>query len=255
MTSTLKGPRKAAPGKQAALRRSPMPSSPGGLVLSRGNAPADGLIVGGEPRVHLLPPEVIGRKRARVIRRRLGVGLVGVVLVVAVGLGLATLSMASAQSQLALAQAQTTSILQQQAKYGDVLKVKADAAAIQGAQKQATAQEISWQPFIQRFEATLPSDAVITGIKGGIDSPFEVAPAITIPLQGPRVASVVATISMDQSSIADWLNTLPALKGFVDATPNSIALGNNGQYVVSITLHINKDALANRFTKNAGANK
>jgi Tfp pilus assembly protein PilN len=255
MTSTLKGPRKPAPGKQAALRRSPAPGITAGLVLSRGNPPADGLIVGGEPRVHLLPPEVIGRKRARIVRRRLGMGLVAVILAVAVGLGLATLTMASAQSELTIAQAQTTSIISQQAKYSDVLKVKADAAAIQAAQKQATAQEISWQPFIKRFEATLPAGASITGITGSIDAPFEVAPQVTDPLQGPRVATVVATISMDQSTIAGWLNTLPALKGFVDATPNSITLGNNGQYVVAITVHINKDALANRFTKNAGANK
>jgi len=60
---------------------------------------------------------------------------------------------------------------------------------------------------------------------------------------------------MQQSTIAGWLNSLPAIKGFVDVTPNSIALGNNGNYVVSITLHINKDALANRFTKTTGASK
>jgi hypothetical protein len=255
MTSTLKGPRKAAPGKQAVVRRSPAIPNGGGLVLSRGNPPADGLIVGGEPRVHLLPPEVIARKKGRIVRRRLGMGLVAVILAVAVGLGLATLSMASAQGQLAVAQAQTTSILEQQAKYGDVLKVKADAAAIQAAQKQATAQEISWQPFIKRFEATLPPGATITEITTSIDAPFEVAPAQTVPLEGPRVATVVATLSMDQSSIAGWLNTLPALKGFVDVTPNSIAIGNSGGYVVAITLHINKDALANRFTKNAEASK
>ena len=213
------------------------------------------MIIGGEPRVHLLPPEVIARKKGRVVRRRLGMGFVAVILAVAVGLGLATLSMASTQGQLSVAQAQTTSILQQQEKYSDVLKVKADAASIQAAQKQATAQEISWQPFIQRFEATLPVGASITGITASIDSPFEVAPPVTDPLEGPRVATVVATLSMQQSTIAGWLNSLPALKGFVDVTPNSIALGNGGAYVVSITLHINKDALANRFTKAGGANK
>jgi Tfp pilus assembly protein PilN len=224
-------------------------------VISKGNAPVDGLILGGEPRVHLLPPEVVARKKARIVRRRLGMGLVAVVLVLAVGLGLGTLSMASAQSELAIAQAQTTSILQQQAKYSDVLKVKADAAAIQTAQKQATAQEISWQPFIERFEATLPAGASITGLTASIDAPFEVAPPVTDPLEGPRIATVVATISMNQATIAGWLNTLPTLKGFVDATPNSISIGSGGAYVVSITMHINKDALANRFTKTAEANK
>ena len=56
MTSTLKGPRKAAPGKQAVVRRSPAIPNGGGLVLSRGNPPADGLIVGGERQ---FPPNAL----------------------------------------------------------------------------------------------------------------------------------------------------------------------------------------------------
>jgi hypothetical protein len=60
---------------------------------------------------------------------------------------------------------------------------------------------------------------------------------------------------MDQSTIAGWLDSLPALKGFVDVTPNSVTLGTGSSYVVSITLHLSKDALANRFTKDAGGTK
>jgi Tfp pilus assembly protein PilN len=255
MTSTIKAPRKAPAGKKPFLPRSSSPSGSGAVVLARSGGPIEGLVIGGEPRVHLLPPQVLARKKGRAFRRKLGVGLVAVIVLVALGVGLATVSLAASQAALLTAQQQSSSILQQQAKYGDVLKVKADAVTIQTGQKQATTQEISWQPFINSFEATLPADASITSITASIDSPFAVAPVITDPLQGPRVATVAATLSMSQSEIAGWLNSLPALKGFVDVTPNSVTLGTGNAYVVSITLHLSKDALANRFTKDAGGTK
>jgi Tfp pilus assembly protein PilN len=255
MTSTVKAPRKPPAGKQPAITRSSAPNGPGTVAIAKGKAASDGLIVGGEPRVHLLPPQVLARKQSRVIRRRLGMGLVGVIVLVAVGVGLATLAMASSQSNLLSAQQETASILQQQARYGDVLKVKADDATIQAAQKQATAQEILWQPFIKSFEAALPAGASITSLSASIDSPFAPAQPVTIPLEGPRIATVTATVVMAQSSISGWLNSLPALKGFVDMTPDNVAVGSGGGYSVSITLHLNKDVLANRFATGAGAGK
>jgi hypothetical protein len=60
---------------------------------------------------------------------------------------------------------------------------------------------------------------------------------------------------MPQASISGWLDTLPQLKGYVDATPNSITAGTPGaNYTVAVTIHLNKAALENRFTK-AGAKK
>jgi hypothetical protein len=256
MTSTIKAPRKAPAGKKPFLPRSSSSNGSGAVVLARSGGPIEGLTIGGEPRVHLLPPQVLARKKGRALRRKLGVGLVGVIILVAVGVGLASLSLASSQSALLTAQQESSSILQQQAKYGDVLKVKADAATIQSGQKQATSQEILWQPFISSFEALMPADASVTTMNASIDSPFAVAPPITDPLQGPRVATVTATLAMNQSDISGWLTTLTSLKGFVDVTPNSVVLiPNGGNYAVSITLHLSKDALANRFTKNAGGTK
>jgi hypothetical protein len=49
--------------------------------------------------------------------------------------------------------------------------------------------------------------------------------------------------------------TLPSIKGFVDEMPGSVTLNTDGSYSVAITMHLNKDALANRFTKDAGQSK
>jgi hypothetical protein len=259
MTTTVKPPRAASP-KPKGGPRTPRSSGGGALVLSRGSEQIEGLVLGGEPRVHLIPPTVLARKKGKDLRRRLGLGIVGVIVLVAAGLGLATLSTAGSQNSLLAAQQQTTSILQEQAKYGDVLKVKADAASIQASQKTATAQEILWAPFYKSFEATVPSGGVITALSVSLDNPLGKNSASTgassssAPLQGAHVATIQGTLTMPQGSIAGWLDSLPALTGFVDVTPSSIT-GAGTNYTVSITMHINSAAFANRFTKDAGTTK
>jgi hypothetical protein len=256
MTTTAKAPRKAAVGPKRP--RTSASAEAGTALATRNTAPIEGLVIGGEPRVHLLPPHVLIHRRARIVRRRLGFGVVGVLLLVVVGFGAANLSMINSQSNLLAAQSETSSILQQQAKYGDVLKVKADASAIQSSQKLATAQEILWAPFYTSFEATMPADSSITSLSAAVDDPFGVSStpaAASGPLQGVHVATIQGTLTMPQSSISGWLDSLTTLKGFVDVTPNSVTSGDGGIYTVSITMHINKDVLANRFTKVTGDNK
>jgi hypothetical protein len=41
----------------------------------------------------------------------------------------------------------------------------------------------------------------------------------------------------------------------VDEVPGSVTRNTDGSYSVAITMHLNKDALANRFTKGAGQSK
>jgi hypothetical protein len=254
MTSTVKAPSKKA-AKNAPRTRSTMPDGPGTVAVVKGTAPIEGLTIGGEPRVHLLPPQVLARKKAKAIRRRLGLGVVGMLLVVGVAGGLAEVASVSAQSALITVQSETTNILQQQAKYGDVLKVKADSASILSSQKLATADEISWQSFVASFQKTLPSGASITTITAGVDAPFGSPPVAPDPAEPLSVATITATVSMTQAQISGWLNALPSIKGFVDEVPGSVTLNTDGSYSVAITMHLNKDALANRFTKDAGQSK
>jgi hypothetical protein len=254
MTSTVKAPNKKA-GKIAPRTRSTTPNGPGTVAVVKGSASIDGLTIGGEPRVHLLPPQVVARKKARAIRRRLGLGVVGVILVVGIAGGLAEVASVSAASALATAQSETSNILQQQAKYGDVLKVKADSAAILSSQKLSTADEISWKSFVASFQKTLPAGASITTISASVDAPFGQPPVAPDPAEPLSVSTVTATVSMTQAQISGWLNTLPSIKGFVDEVPGSVTRNTDGSYSVAITMHLDKDALANRFTKGAGQSK
>jgi Tfp pilus assembly protein PilN len=236
-------------GGAVALRGGPAPRAAVGL------AP---LAIGGDPRVHLLPLEVTERKKVKNLKRRLLLAGAFVVVLVVAGYGLATVVLSTAQSQLDSAHNTTALLLSQQAKYGDVTKVNSDAAAILQAQKTATAQEILWAPYLASIEATLPGDAAITAVNAGIDAPLGAAPAAggtAVPLQGPRIATVSLTVNMQQSEIPAWLNTLPSLTGYVDATPDSVTQSSGSDYVLVVTLHINDKALSGRYTKAAGTTK
>jgi hypothetical protein len=74
-------------------------------------------------------------------------------------------------------------------------------------------------------------------------------PQSSIPLQGARVATLNFTaISPTLPEIPGWLNSMRDLPGFVDATPGSVSLNDDGTYTANIVLHIDAQAYSNRLT-------
>jgi Tfp pilus assembly protein PilN len=246
-------------------QRKPQVAATGAAVTLRAGAAPRGvanlapLAIGGDPRVHLLPLDVTERKKVKRLKRRLLFAGAVVVAIAALGYGLASFELSTAQGQLTAAQATTTQLLAQQAKYGEVTKINSDASAILQAQKTTTTQEILWAPYLSGIEATLPADATITAVSASLDTPFggtaSTSATTTVPLQGPRIATLNLTVAMLQADIPTWLTTLPTLKGFVDATPDSVTATTGGYYTVVVTLHINDKAVSGRFAKAAGASK
>jgi hypothetical protein len=245
-------------------QRKPQLQPGGGAVGVRGGnvaRPAVGtsaLIIGGQPRVHLLPREVVARKKAKLLRRRMLFGSAIVVVIVVGAYGLVTVNLTSAQSQLQAAQATTTQILAQKAKYGAVTKVNADIASIQSAQKTTTVQEIQWAPLVAELQATLPAGGSITAVIASIDSPFGSAtpgtPSSTpgsAPFEKAHISTVQLTVSMPQGAIPGWLNLLASIKGVADVTPNSVNQSTDsvGKYTVLVTVHLDTKAVSGRFAK------
>ena len=68
-------------------------------------------VVGGLPRVDLLPPEVRAERRGGVAVRRAWMGVIGAAAVVGIAVGGATLRSMEAQDELIAAQADTQQLL------------------------------------------------------------------------------------------------------------------------------------------------
>lgn len=227
-------PRPEAPAKQAK-----QPKSTGKVAL----------VVGGEPRVDLLPMEVRAQRRASSTRRSLGYGVAATVVVVALaGGGAAALSI-SAQANLATSQAETGTILAQQTKFLDVRQVQDQVALATAAQQVGASTEIDWKSYLDKVQATLPANVVITTVNVDSATPLALFSQATAPLQGARVATVAFTAtSPTLPQVPEWLVALAKLPGFADATPGTVTLDTTANsYTVNMTMHINQDAFDKRF--------
>lgn len=206
-----------------------------------------GLVVGGESRIELLPPEVAARAKARSTRRAL-VGVVVIAgLVTAGGYGYASVVAASSAASLAAAQEQTSALIAEQAKYAEVGQVEGELAAARAARVVGTATEIDWSAYIAAIQGTLPAGMTIESITTEGGTPTTSYAQASVPLQGPRVATVTFTAaSPTVPDVSAWLDALRTVPGFVDAMPSTIVSEENA-YSVGVTLHLNSDAYANRF--------
>lgn len=207
------------------------------------------LMIGAEPRVDLMPPEVHKERFAKVVRRRLILGVLGVLVITLAGSAAATMISLDAQSQLAAEQSRTPGIVAEQVKYVDVRTVQGQVDQVKIAQQVGVSTEIDWKKYLEGVQAILPGSVTIQSVAITSASPLEIYAQPTAPLQGARVATV--TFEATSSVLPDvpaWLTSLASLPGFADALPNSVTLGvENPGYKVNITMHVNEAAYAQRF--------
>lgn len=213
-----------------------------------GRAKDQALLIGGESRVDLLPPQMRLARKAKVVHRRLGFGAFLVVILMIGGTALVRAQALQAQMDLSIEQANTLSLLMQQRKYVEVQKMQEEVDTIQAAQQVGTSTEIDWQQYLTSVQATLPPNVTLETINIDSATPFALYTQPTAPLQGLRIATLSFTAkSPTLPKVPAWLDALTSLPGYADASPGSVTRNESGAYSVSITMHINQTAFANRF--------
>ncbi len=234
--------------------RSMRPKGGASRKASDGEAtPRGPLLVGIEPRVDLLPPEVRASRKRDALVRRLLVTLVVVIVLIIAAIGGSALLALQSQQALAAAQARTLELAQQQQKYSVVKQVQSQIQLTQAAQQVGASTEIDWNLFLAKAKATLPAGVTLTGIS--IDSASPLAPyqQSTVPLQGTRVAAV--TLNVTSATLPDlplWLRALAKLPGVADTAPGTVTLSEGGTYTATATIHLNESAYDNRFNTKEG---
>jgi hypothetical protein len=212
------------------------------------------LILGGEPRVNLLPPEVVEQAKDRLLRRKLLLATAGTVVLVLLAIGGAGVYTTSTTMQLAEAQAETAALLAEQSQYVAVRQVQAQVDTAHAARAVGGWTEIDWKAYLQGVRAALPADVGIDAVAVDSTSPLTVYPQPTAPLQSARVATLTVTLaSPGLPTVPQWLEQLQGLPGMADVTAGSIAAGETGGYTVVVTMHINADAFSGRFLDTTGS--
>jgi hypothetical protein len=199
----------------------------------------------------LLPPEVGLAAKARGLHRGLSLIVVVAMVVVGAGYGAASLHAADANAQLEAANSRTQDLLAQQKKYSEVRTVNKELELVTAARQVGSSTEINWRTYLRSIQASLPSGTTIATFSAKSATPLAEFTQATAPLQGERIAELTFTAVTDSlPDVPAWLNALAKLKGFVDASPGSVTLSGN-TYTASIVMHVNEQALANRFADEA----
>lgn len=123
--------------------------------------PLAGLVLGGEPRVNLIPPEVGERARRRRTRGFLVVAVIAVVGLVVAGYALATLRAIGAQFELEAAQARTEQLLAQRAEYADTAAVTHAVGVIEQTRIDATSGEVVWGEVFDEISAVFGTNTYV----------------------------------------------------------------------------------------------
>ncbi|MEX1079731.1 MAG: hypothetical protein WED09_11550 [Homoserinimonas sp.] len=206
-----------------------------------------GIVIGGEPRIDFLPPEVKARNGARRTRRSLIAVVLVVVVGCAAGYGFATTLAIQSEVKLAEEQAETQRLLAEQAKYSAVGTVSSATAAVENARIVGSATEIVWADYLAELKAALPSGATIESFVVDSQAAVEAAPEVAVPLQSSRVATVTFAVRVPTLPVVDsLLVNLRELSGFAGAVVTSITLEDDS-YLASGVLHVNADAFEKRF--------
>ena len=209
----------------------------------------DGLLVGAEPRVDLLPPEVRVERRNKRTRRAFGWGVLAVLLVVLIAAGGAFSLNVMSQAQLLVAHSQTESILVQQQKYAPVREVQKEVALAQAAQAAGASTEIDWKAFLDRVGAAQPNGLTLDSVAVDSISPIALYQQSTDPLQGPRIGTVtVVGKSAALPDVPAWVAALQKIPGVVDVVPGTVTLDEvSNAYKSTVTIHVSDKLYTKRF--------
>ena len=206
------------------------------------------LIIGTEPSVDLLPPEVKKERAAKAIRRQLGLAVIGVVAIVVVGTAGSFALSLQAQALLASEEALTPALLEKQSEFFEVRTVQREVDLIEAAQQVGASTEIDWKEYLQLVQGILPASVAIDTVAIDSATPLALYVQPTAPLQGARVATITFTASSSTlPDVPTWLDSLATLPGFADALPGTVTRDDAGIYKTEVTMHVNDAAFAQRF--------
>jgi hypothetical protein len=218
--------------------------------MSQANRKDNGLTIGGEPRADLLPPEIKRDVKLKAQRGNLGALIVLVIVIVGAGYGFVTFLAQGAQVELVAANEQTIRILNQQTEFAEVTNLRGQVALATEARLTGSSTEINWEEFIDAAVAALEPGTAIYGVAMNSKTPtIDFAPSTIPSLEPDRMGEInFELISQDPTKFAPTIERFRSLPGFTDLTPTTLIwIEKQSSYGMSVLIHFNSDALANRF--------
>ena len=209
----------------------------------------EGVVLGAEPRMDLLPPEVRARKRVKATQRRLGGVLVVVLVLVGAGVGASSWAAMGSEAELVAAQQRTSELLVSQGKYSEVQQVQSALDMTVAARQFGASTEIDWKAYLGLVRALVPASVTVETLSVDSASPVVAYEQVVAPLVEARVATIKFLFrSPDVVSVPEWLASMSTLPGYADSVPAVITRTDTGAYTVDFVMHVDEGAFSGRFS-------
>lgn len=206
------------------------------------------MVLGGSPRVHLLPPEVGDRKRGASIRRAVVIAVIGVVVISAAAYSYASWLAIEAGMKNDAALAESATLIAAQGEYSEVRTLSDLLQSLDDARQVGALTEIDWQAFYARVVPTLPAGLTLASFNVEANSPVQDVEVTPLPGRTPGVATVSMVASTTNLANAEsWVNSLATLPDFAGASITSVSKTETGELLVNVELTLSSVALTNRF--------
>jgi Tfp pilus assembly protein PilN len=206
------------------------------------------------PRVNLLPPEVLERRRFRKVKVRLVLVIVLVLMVIAGAATWSQLQVRQARGELAASQDRTGELQQEQARYAQVPLTLASVEAAESARAEAMGTDVLWYRFLNDVALTMPSTVLLSTMTVTVN---DASTEETTPLteQGIGTVSITGTAG-DYPSVASWMESVTQVTGVSSVTLQTAtreATTDGETPVVSYTAQfvVTASALSHRYDQKA----
>ncbi|QIG40933.1 hypothetical protein G5T42_16845 [Microbacterium sp. 4R-513] len=211
---------------------------------------APALAFAGVPRVNLMPPvEIERRRRASLARGWVWGVLAAVVAAVLIIMGAFALKLLADQ-QLAAQQAQTNLLTSELAGLSDVSGALATEQELQSFRSDAMGGDFAWSPIVASIRSALPPDVTLVGfdvVSGGV--PQTADPATEIGLTG--------TLTLESPTPIDLPATVRGIRGLagvssVDGRSLSTGQQTVGSYVYELDIAFDQSIYSGQFATQEG---
>lgn len=205
----------------------------------------------GYPEVDLLPAEIRARRGVHALRRRLGVGLVALLVLTLAACGWGWFQDVDARNRLTMAENESIRLNAQLASFSEVVRIQSDIDQTRDAIRLGMRNEVLWADLIRRFQAGLPEFAEIEQMAFVVVFDSEYADTSGGPFEtGESIGTINWTIrvgALEHSGVlVDALNEAP---GMFDATYTQTKLNiDDGSVQVIGRVLLDESVRSGRFT-------